>query len=187
MRVILASASPRRQELLKDIFPEFIVCPAKMEEVVPEGLAADACPAYLATEKAKCVAAQFPDDLVIGCDTVVVLGDAMLGKPADAADAVAMLRSLSGKTHQVITGCCLVYGGQVHAFSETTSVEFLDLTNDEIATYIATGEPFDKAGAYGIQGKGGDLVAAVHGDFNNVVGLPVERLRQEIDWLISGI
>lgn len=185
MRVILASASPRRQELLKNIFPEFMVCPAQMEESVPEGLAVQDGPVYLATEKAKCVALDHPDDLVIGCDTVVVWGDEMLGKPADAADAYRMLQSLSGKTHQVITGCCLVYGGRIHSFSETTSVEFRNLTAAEMEAYIATGEPFDKAGAYGIQGKGGDLVAAVHGDFYNVVGLPVERLRREIEGFVG--
>ena len=140
----------------------------------------DACPAYLATEKAKCVAAQYPDALVIGSDTAVVLGEEMLGKPVDAEDAVRMLRALSGKTHQVITGCCLVHGGKVHAFSEVTSVEFRELSDAEIAAYVASEECFDKAGAYAIQGLGGALVAEVHGDFDNVVGLPVERLREEI-------
>lgn len=180
MRVILASASPRRQELLKQIFETFLVCPAQMEEVVPDSLPVDACPAYLATEKAKCVALQYPEDLVIGSDTAVILGDEMLGKPADAEDAIRMLQALSGKAHQVITGCCLVHGEKVHAFSEKTDVKFKNLTDNEIATYVATGEPMDKAGAYGIQGLGGALVAAVHGDFDNVVGLPVERLREEI-------
>ena len=180
MRVILASASPRRQELLKHIFPEFVVCPAQMEEVVPDSLPVDACPAYLATEKAKCVAVQYPDALVIGSDTAVILGDEMLGKPTDAEDAVAMLSALSGKTHQVITGCCLVHGEKVHAFSEVTSVEFRELSDQEIADYVATGECFDKAGSYAVQGLGGALVAAIHGDFDNVVGLPVERLRKEI-------
>lgn len=180
MRVILASASPRRQELLKNIFPEFIVCPAQMEESVPADMAVRDCPAYLATQKAKCVALQYPDDLVIGSDTVVVLGDAMLGKPADKEDAFAMLSALSGKTHQVITGCCLVQGGRVHAFSEITDVKFKNLTQEEITGYVATGECFDKAGSYAIQGLGGALVAEVHGDFNNVVGLPVERLREEL-------
>lgn len=180
MRVILASASPRRQELLKQIFEEFIICPAQMEEVVPDSLHVVDCPAYLATEKAKCVAEMYPDALVIGSDTAVILGDTMLGKPRDTEDAVAMLSALSGRTHQVITGCCLVHGGKVHAFSEVTSVEFRELSDQEIADYVATGEPMDKAGAYGIQGLGGTLVAAVHGDFDNVVGLPVERLREEI-------
>ena len=180
MRVILASASPRRQELLKQIFEEFIICPAQMEEVVPDSLPVADCPAYLATEKAKCVAAMYPDALVIGSDTAVILGDAMLGKPADASDAVAMLSALSGQTHQVITGCCLIYGGRVHAFSEVTDVKFKDLTAKEIAEYVATGEPMDKAGAYGIQGLGGALVAAIDGDFDNVVGLPVKRLREEL-------
>lgn len=186
MQIILASASPRRQELLKMIVSDFTVQPARMEEVVPEGMSVLDCPGYLATEKAKWVAAENPDALVIGSDTAVILGDTMLGKPADAEDARKMLQALSGNTHLVITGCCLIYQGKIRTFYEATKVEFYNLTAEEIDAYIATGEPFDKAGACGIQGKGGLLVKHINGDYYNVVGLPVARLRKELSAFIKG-
>lgn len=162
------------------IVSDFTVQPAKMDEIVPEGMSVLDRPGYLATEKAKVIAQENPNALVIGSDTAVILGEDMLGKPADAEDARKMLQALSGNTHLVITGCCLIYQGKVRTFYEATKVEFYDLTPEEIDAYIATGEPFDKAGAYGIQGKGGLLVKNISGDYYNVVGLPVARLRKEL-------
>lgn len=184
-RVVLASASPRRQELLKLLVPEFVCCPADTAEILPEGLPLEQGPEVLAEEKARAVAALYPDAIVLGSDTGVFLDQQMLGKPADRADAANMLRSLSGRTHQVITGCCLVWGSKVRRFSQHTQVEFYPLTEEEIQGYLATGEPFDKAGAYGIQGFGSVLVKEIRGDYHNVVGLPVSALARELDRLLE--
>jgi len=127
----------------------------------------------LALAKARAVAADHPGATVVGADTVVVLDGEILGKPTDAADAADMLTRLSGRTHEVLTGVAVVPG---ECFATTTSVTFRTLTPAEVDGYVATGEPLDKAGAYGIQGLGGALVASISGSFDNVVGLPVEQL-----------
>ena len=180
IRVILASASPRRRELLALALDEFDILPVDIEENLLEGLELTQGPAYLAAQKARFLADQYPDALVIGCDTGVFIDGQMLGKPKDAEQAQAMLEELSGRVHQVITGCCLCLEGRERIFQEETWVEFYPLYKEEIASYIATGEPFDKAGGYGIQGKGALLIRGIQGDYYNVMGLPIARLTREI-------
>ncbi len=179
--IILASASPRRQELLKLITEDFAVVPSDIDETVPDTIAVECRPEYLAVKKARHIFENgYEKDVVIGCDTGVVIDGKMLGKPMDAADAKAMLKSLSGRTHKVITGCCICKNGVQKSFSQVTEVEFYPLSEDDIDNYIATGEPMDKAGAYGIQGKGSLLVKSINGDYFNVVGLPVALLNQKL-------
>ena len=139
---------------------------------------------HLATIKAEAVVKELNgDEVVIGADTIVVLGDVIYGKPANADDAHRILRELSGKTHQVMTGVCVFVDQAPHAFVEVTDVTFRNLGDAEIDAYIATGEPMDKAGAYGIQGKGGALVEETAGDYDNVVGLPVQALVEKLGLL----
>ena len=179
--IILASQSPRRQELIRSITSDVRVIVSKVQEILPDGIAPEAVAEYLAGIKAEAVAADHPDDVVIGADTVVILDGEVLTKPCGAEDAARMLRALSGKTHSVITGCAILKAGRRVSFSEITRVEFYPLSEREITEYIATGEPFDKAGAYGIQGRGCVLVKRIEGDFFNVVGLPVARLKRELE------
>lgn len=181
MKIILASASPRRRELLKYAVPEFDVIPADIDETLPADTPAEKSAEYLAVQKAKHIAALYPDSLVIGSDTVVISEGEILGKPRDEADAARMLKKLSGKTHSVITGVCVVCGTKCESFSQETRVKFYPLSDDEIAAYIATGDPMDKAGAYGIQSGGCILAEGIEGDFFNVVGLPVARLKRLLD------
>ena len=142
-------------------------------------------PAYLASLKAREVAAKYSDALVIGSDTGVFIDNLMLGKPQNEADGRAMLERLSGRRHQVITGCCLCWKGQSFSFSESTDVEFYPLSAEDISKYLSTGEYKDKAGSYGIQGAGALLIRGIHGDYYNVMGLPVSRLAREINNLFS--
>lgn len=180
--VILASGSPRRQELLKLVYDEFEVIPSDIDESLDIGGSIERYPEILAEKKACCVAKNAAaDDIVIGCDTGVFIDGEMLGKPQSESEAFAMIKRLSGRTHSVITGCCVISSGVKISFSQTTQVSFYDLSDREIADYVATGEPMDKAGAYGIQGLGALLVNEISGDFYNVVGLPISRLRREID------
>ena len=185
-RVVLASGSPRRRELMRLLFDDFTVRPASGEEIVPPGADPGDVSRLLAVQKCREVAALYPDDLVIGCDTTVICGSEILGKPADARDAARMLTMLSGITHQVVSGVCIAFQGREHSFSVSTDVTFRRLSKAEIDAYIATNEPMDKAGAYGIQEKGSLLVSRFEGDFFNVVGLPVERLALELDRLLGG-
>ncbi|MGB9203763.1 MAG: Maf family protein [Terriglobales bacterium] len=171
--LVLASASPRRQELLRNARIRFEVQPAHIPEDPLPGESAKECAERLAREKALAISRQRPHDCVLGADTVVVVDGQILGKPSDAADAARMLRSLSGREHQVITGVCLVVGGQGSVASETTSVTMSEISEKEIADYIASGEPMDKAGAYGIQGIASRWIPRIEGDYSNVVGLPV--------------
>lgn len=181
MKIILASASPRRQELLKYIVPEFEVIPADIDETLPLDIPAEKSAEYLACKKARHIAEKYPDCAVIGSDTVVISGREILGKPADNADAERMLKMLSGQTHKVITGVCIAAAGQYDSFSKETAVKFYPLSEEEICGYIATGEPADKAGAYGIQGYGSVLVEGIEGDFFNVMGLPVASLKRRLE------
>lgn len=180
MKIILASASPRRQELLKTIFSEFTVLPADVDESLNDDINAEAAAEYLSRKKAESVAETHPKELVIGSDTTVVLENKILGKPKDKDDARNMLNILRGKTHKVITGVCICIDGKTHSFSEITEVTFYKLSEDEIERYLETDEWSDKAGAYGIQGKAGLFVKKINGDYNNVVGLPVSRLNREL-------
>lgn len=181
MKIILASASPRRRELLRYIVPEFEVVPADIDETLPEDVPAENAAEYLAVQKAKHTAKQYPECTVIGSDTVVIVDNIILGKPVDDGDAARMLKMLSGRTHKVITGVCLARGERSESFSCVTDVTFYPLSDGEICGYIATGEPADKAGAYGIQGFGSVLVQGINGDFFNVMGLPVASLKRRLD------
>lgn len=185
MDFILASASPRRQELLKLIKENFRVIPSDIAETVPAYIPVIQSPEFLAVKKAEAVAKENPESLVIGADTGVFSGGTVLGKPKDEAAAKDMLTSLSGKTHTVITGCAIFYKNRHLSFSEETLVEFYNLTEDEINAYIKTKSPFDKAGGYGIQDKGALFVKSIKGDYFNVVGLPVARLFREIKTLFK--
>ncbi len=180
-KVILASASPRRQELIKLIFDSVEILPADCDETLPEGIGAREAVEYLSKIKNE-ASAKLTDqeNLIISADTVVAVGDKILGKPVDKEDARRMISLLSGKVHQVYTGVTLSLNGKVKTFSEKTDVEFFDLTENEIEEYISSSEPYDKAGAYGIQGKAGLLVKGINGDYYNVVGFPIARLKREI-------
>lgn len=179
MKIVLASQSPRRKELLGRMGLEFVTQASKIDESAFDGLEARELVATLSREKAQWIARQLDGEtLVIGADTVVVRDGAALGKPKDAEDAVAMLLSLSGRDHQVCTGVTVCRGDRVLTQVEETQVTFRDLTEAEVRQYVSTGEPMDKAGAYGIQGLGGLLVKGIRGDYSNVVGLPVCRLGQ---------
>jgi len=173
--LVLASHSPRRQDLLRQAGIPFIVMPADVEEEPLPGEDARSHVLRLACAKAIAVNAA-PDDIALGADTVVVVDGQILGKPADAADAARMLRLLSGREHQVITGICLRRGGQALADAETTTVRFVPLSEDAIRDYVASGEPLDKAGAYAIQGLASKFIDRIEGCYSNVVGLPLARV-----------
>jgi len=175
MRIILASGSPRRRELLEMLKVENLeIIPAKGEEKEHPELT----PAELVCELSRCKAAEIapagePDTVTIGADTIVVLDGEVLGKPRDEADALRMLRALSGRSHTVYTGVTVIRGETVLSRAERTEVHFRPLTGEEISRYIATGEPMDKAGAYGAQGYASLFVEGLEGDFFNVMGLPL--------------
>ena len=171
--LVLASASPRRQELLRSAGIEFEVQPADIVEQPHPGEAAKDLAERLAREKAQAVAHHRPHDFILGADTIVIVDGQILGKPSNAADATRMLRLLSGRNHHVITGVCLVVNGEPRVASESTLVTVSKITEKEIADYIATGEPMDKAGAYAIQGIASRWIPRIEGDYSNVVGLPV--------------
>lgn len=179
-KLVLASASPRRRELIKLISDDVLCVTSGEDETLPEGLPASEVPVYLARLKALSVAKDYPDCTVVGSDTVVILEDEILSKPESFEDACEKLRALSGRVHKVVTGCCIAEGEEVRTFSEETKVEFFDLTDEEIRAYAKTDEPMDKAGAYGIQGRGSLFVKGIKGDYFNVVGLPVARLYREL-------
>lgn len=183
--VILASASPRRKELMQLITSSFRVIPSDCGEDVPTGTAPEMTAEYLSAQKCSCISEVYGRALVIGCDTVVICEGEVLGKPLDEEDARRMLKLLSGKTHKVITGCTISCAGSSSSFSVCTEVTFRSLTDEQIDAYIATGEPMDKAGAYGIQGQGALMVEKINGDFYNVVGLPVSELYVRLTEFIS--
>lgn len=178
--LILATRSPRRMELGRRLGLDFMAVPADIEERPEPGEAPAVYAERLARDKAAAIAAEHPAFLVLGCDTIVVLGDEILEKPADEADAVAMLERLSGREHQVLSGLALIWreGNRDQSCVETTTVRFRKLDPSEVQAYVDTAEPMDKAGAYGIQGGAGKFVDEVQGSYDNVVGLPTERLLQ---------
>ncbi len=178
--MILASASPRRRELLGLITKDFEVIPSNAPEVIPEGCDPFKASEHLACIKAQDIAAKHPGETVIGADTTVICDGQILGKPRDEEDARRMLTLLSGKVHCVMTGVCIVKDAVKESFSVCTKVEFYPLSPEEIDRYIATGDPMDKAGAYGIQTEGALLVKGIEGDFMNVVGLPVAELYRHL-------
>ena len=177
-RIILASASPRRAELLRVAGIAFDVFPADVDETPRAAEPPNAYVRRLAEDKARAVAASARNYPVLAADTTVVADGQILGKPADDRDAARMLRILSGATHEVVTGVALMYRGEVHAHVESTSVEFVEMTDDEIAWYVSTGEPRDKAGAYAIQGYASRFIARIDGSYSNVVGLPIALVYQ---------
>ena len=186
MQYVLASASPRRRELLKEIIPDFIILPSAFDESgVKANVSIPCLVKRLAEGKAKDVACRQENEnkLVIGSDTVVAYGKEVLGKPKTEADAARMLRLLSGKKHYVYTGVCFcrVMNGEVKTYTKyaKTAVYFEKLSEERIAAYVATGSPMDKAGAYGIQDGG--LVKKIKGSYSNVVGLPVELVKKMLD------
>ena len=181
--LILASASPRRQELLRNAGFAFCVRASDIPETPLNGETPRDCAVRLAREKALAVAKGFPNDIVLGADTIVVIDGAMLGKPDNEADAARMLRALSGRTHEVITGVCVVAATncgnrELRTASETTAVTMKKFSEQEIADYVATGEPMDKAGGYAIQGKASRWIPRIEGDYSNVVGLPLALVSQ---------
>lgn len=175
-KLVLASASPRRQELLRLVVNTFTVCPADADETLPAGLAVVQQIETLARRKAEAVFHLHPACAVIGSDTMVVLDGRPLGKPRDENDAKDMLRQLSGRMHEVITGLSVLSPHGQRIGHRVTRVHFRALTEKEINQYVATGEPMDKAGAYGIQGRGATMITGIEGDYFSVVGLPVELL-----------
>lgn len=186
MKFILASQSPRRKELLSRVVSDFDVRVSHVEEVVPAGLQPQEVVMHLAKIKAEAVARELRLEqpaqrfAVIGADTVVVLDHQIMGKPKDRADCVRMLSALSGREHAVYTGVAVVVDGRTESFYERTAVRFLPLSDEEINWYASLDEPYDKAGAYGIQGYGSLLVEGICGDYFNVMGLPVASLRRRL-------
>ena len=176
MDLILASASPRRRELMGYFGLPFSIVPAAGPETPPAGADAAHTAEALALAKAKEVAGTHPGAVVIGADTVVEIDGVILGKPKDEADAKRMLRLLSGREHRVYTGLAVICGDKTESCAECTKVWFRPMTGAEIDDYVATGEPMDKAGAYGYQGRAGQYIRGIEGDFFNVVGLPLCRL-----------
>lgn len=202
IKIILASGSPRRKELLAQAGYDFDVCPSLSEEdlevmapseyvmLLAKMKADEVCNRLIAEDVGRRVKKLPERFVVLGADTVVSLNGRILGKPYDYDDAYNTLNSLSDQTHQVYTGVCLIYvNGRAKSsssFYEKTDVTFYPVSRDEIIQYLATNEPFDKAGSYGIQGKGGLFVKGIEGDYNNVVGLPLARVYHELEELVLG-
>lgn len=177
-KLVLASGSPRRQELLRRMgLTDFDVRVPDTKETFPQGLSPQEVVSYISREKSDAAAALCAEDeIIITADTMVFLDDRRLGKPRDEADALSMLTALQGRHHTVCTGVTVRQGGRILTEAESTEVCFRPATEEELRAYIATGEPMDKAGAYGIQGLGALLVEGIRGDFFNVMGLPILRL-----------
>ena len=176
-QLVLASASPRRRELLDQIAVQYTCAPQDIDESVLDGESAYAYVERLAREKAQSGAQQSPLP-VLGSDTCVVLNNQILGKPTTTEDAFAMLSSLSGQTHQVLTGIAICKAGECYSQVVSTEVKFIPLSSEQIEAYIATQEPMDKAGAYGIQGKAAVFIESISGSYSNVVGLPLTETAQ---------
>lgn len=179
MKLVLASKSPRRSEILRNAGIDFAVRVADADETIPEGTKPEDAVVFLAARKAMAVP-RAEDEVVLGADTVVVLDDMILGKPKDKDDAFNMIKSLSGRVHSVFTGVCAIGNGISLTFAEETKVEFYPLSDKEIYDYINTNEPYDKAGAYGIQGLASKFIRGIEGDYFNVVGLPVSSVYKKI-------
>lgn len=179
MKLVLASKSPRRSEILKNAGIDFTVRVADADETIPDGTKPEDAVVFLAARKAMAVE-RADDETVLGADTVVVLDDKILGKPKDKEDAYNMIKSLSGRVHSVFTGVCAIGNGVSLTFAEETKVEFYPLSDDEIYEYISTNEPYDKAGAYGIQGLASKFIRGIEGDYFNVVGLPMSSVYKKI-------
>lgn len=181
MSIILASASPRRRELLSLITEDFIVLTSEVDETLPESISPKEAVMLLAEKKARAVAEQNPESVVIGSDTVVAVDGEILGKPVDNADAASMLKKLSGRWHEVFTGVCVIKNNKATVFYDGAAVKFADMSNREIDEYIKSGECNDKAGAYGIQGFGARYIEGINGDYYSVMGLPVRKLYKTLN------
>jgi septum formation protein len=180
--LILASQSPRRSEILRQARIPFVVKPAQVDESVLPGEQVEDYVRRVAEQKATSVEAA-EGDIVLGADTVVVVGDEILGKPRDRADAIRMLKQLAGREHRVITGVCFRRGQKLRYDRAVTRVWFVPLTRDEIEQYVASGEPMDRAGAYAIQGLAAKFIQRIEGSYTNVVGLPVELVTKHLGGL----
>lgn len=181
MRYILASKSPRRKELLSEIVESFEIITKEVDESLPEEIHPREGVEILAIKKGEAVALENPTDLVISSDTLVEIGGTPLGKPVDEEDAKAMLRTLSGKAHNVHTGVAVHFGGKVYSGVDTTAVFFKEMSEEEIEEYVKSGDPMDKAGSYGIQSGGGKFVSKIEGNYDTVVGLSVSLTKKLID------
>lgn len=180
-KLILASQSPRRQQLMEQAGYQFTVVVSDVDETNPEGMPGENVPEFLAQKKALAIAERHPDATIIAADTVVLLEHQILGKPKDAADAHAMLHHLSGKMHRVVTGVCIWQNNTVQSFSATTEVYFRPLSTDQIQYYILHYKPFDKAGSYAIQEWIGMIgIEKIKGDYYNVMGLPIGEVVQRL-------
>ena len=179
-RFILASQSPRRADLLKFIIKDFTIQVSESEEIIDPRLNSQQLVMELAKEKALEVSLNNKDAYVLGFDTLVILDGQPLGKPKDKKDAFNMLKSLSGRSHLVVTGCAIIKGDYVDKFSDEAVVTFNKVTDEEINEYLDTGEPFDKAGAYGIQGYGARYIKEIKGDYYSVMGMPLQKLYNKL-------
>lgn len=178
--MILASQSPRRKELLDRTGLIYTIVPAQIDERRDDKLCAHEQVMNLARDKALFVQKQFPDELIIACDTLVFYKNRALGKPKDQKEAYNTISLLQGKTHQVYSGVCFVYQSAIHMFYEISTVEFYPVSPKEIHSYIQTDEPYDKAGAYGIQGHASLFIKSINGSYDNIVGLPLAKTYREL-------
>ncbi len=180
MNIILASASPRRTEILKENNIKHKVVPSTIKEIVDYTKTKEEIVKSLAYQKAKDVSDQYPEDLIIGADTIVVIDNEILGKPKDEQDAIRMLSKLANNTHEVITGVAIITKDQTDIFAETSKVTFKQMTKAEILEYIHKENVYDKAGSYAIQSKHANFIKQVEGDYYNIVGLPINALKTHL-------
>lgn len=185
MKIILASKSPRRTEILSLMNVDHIIIPSTEEEIIEPGLTPEEVVKSLAYQKARSISKQYPFDLVIGSDTIVVINNQILGKPKDYNDAVRMLSLLQNNTHQVMTGVSLIKGEQVDTFVDIADVTFHQMTKEQIDEYLNLDKPFDKAGAYGIQDLHAYFVKEIKGDYYTIMGLPKDKLSQHLTKFIK--
>ena len=186
MKVILASKSPRRKELIKLLNIKASSIPSHIDEVIDYNLSHEEMAMDLALQKATSVFKKHQEDLVLGFDTLVINKDEILGKPKDKSEAKKYLQVLSGKTHRVVTGCSIIKKYYSSSFYSSAWVKFYQMSDKEIDEYIDTNEPFDKAGAYGIQGHGAKYIESINGDYYAVVGFPLAKIYQELKKFIKG-
>lgn len=184
MNIILASKSPRRTQILSEMGIKHIIIPSQEEEIINEQLPPKEIVKSLAFQKALSISKNHPLDLVIGSDTIVVIGNEILGKPKDKKDAIRMFNLLQNNTHQVMTGVSLILGEKIDTFVDIANVTFKKMSNDEIEYYLEKAKPYDKAGAYGIQDDEANFVEKIQGDFYTIMGLPKEKLQLHLSKLI---
>lgn len=180
-KIILASKSPRRQELLRQMDVDFRIVLKEVDESYPNTLSPEEVAVYIAEKKAKAYDGTVTNEIVLTADTIVCIDDLILGKPEDEADAIAMLKRLSGRVHKVVTGVCIVSKGEYNLFHDVSEVFFRTITDEEINNYVTKYKPYDKAGSYGIQEwMGITAIQRIEGSYTNVVGLPTEKVYQQL-------